>query len=286
MTIRKLTPSPGVREFVRNFELRELVVQDRIGIRPLPARPGQFIIFHLEDCGGCQLFDHRRGKLFGTPPAGVLGPQTCRAFDALWMGKFRDFVICFQPAGFHRLFRIPMMELSDRTHEASEVIGGEVRLLHERLYESASLEEMAHVSESFLLKRMAAAHGFHPVQVAAAGILARHGQVHLDELVREAGLSQRQFERKFIEQVGMGPKLYCRVGRLNYALRLKEAQPDRPWTDITYQAGYFDQMHLVRDFKLLAGATPSEFFRLIAEGFAPLPNPLRRQFLTISAPRV
>jgi transcriptional regulator GlxA family with amidase domain len=127
---------------------------------------------------------------------------------------------------------------------------------------------MTRLTETFLLKRLGAVKPFHPVQVAAAAILIRHGQVHLDDLVRETGLSQRQFERKFIEQVGMSPKLYCRVSRLNYALRLKEERPDCPWTDITYEAGYFDQMHLIRDFKLLTAATPSEFVRLIAQGFA------------------
>ncbi len=161
-----------------------------------------------------------------------------------------------------------MTELTDRIYEASDLLGREVCLLHERLHQSTSLNEMARVTESFLLKRLAAVKPSHPVQVASASILDRHGQIHLDDLVQKAGLSQRQFERKFIEQVGMGPKLYCRVSRLNYALRLKEAKPDFTWTDITYHAGYFDQMHLIRDFKLLAGATPSEFFRLITEGFA------------------
>jgi AraC-like DNA-binding protein len=161
-----------------------------------------------------------------------------------------------------------MIELTDRNYEASEVMGGEVRILHEQLYQSASLDEMARLTETFLLKRLATVKPFHPVHAAAVGILMRHGRVHLDDMVRKTGLSQRQFERKFIEHVGMGPKLYCRVSRLNYALRLKEERPDCPWTDITYEVGYFDQMHLVRDFRLLTSVTPSEFVRLIAEGFA------------------
>lgn len=268
MTIRKTLPSPAFREYVRHFELRELVVKGRVGIRPLPARSAQLLIFHLADHSGSQLFDHRSGKTLMTPPAGVMGPQTFRAVDALWKGNFRDFVVSFQPSGFHRLFSLSMTELTDRVYEASELMGGEVCLLHERLYQSASLNEMARLTESFLLKRLATVQPFHAVQLASTGILDHHGRVRLDDLVQKAGLSQRQFERKFIEQVGMGPKLYCRVSRLNNAIRLKEERPDHTWTDITYLAGYFDQMHLIKDFKLLAGATPSEFFRLITEGFA------------------
>ena len=134
MTIRKTLPSAAFREYVRHFELRELVVTGRVGVRPLPARPAQLLIFHLADRLGCQLLDHRSGKTLGTPPAGVMGPQTWRAVDALWKGNFRDFVVSFQPGGFHRLFGLPMSELTDRVYEASELVGGEVHVLHEQLH--------------------------------------------------------------------------------------------------------------------------------------------------------
>jgi AraC-like DNA-binding protein len=60
------------------------------------------------------------------------------------------------------------------------------------------------------------------------------------------------------------PKLYSRIVRLNYALQLKGTRADLSWTDVTYEAGYFDQWHLVKDFKSLAGETPSGFLRTIA----------------------
>lgn len=82
--------------------------------------------------------------------------------------------------------------------------------------------------------------------------------------MRSSGLSQRQFECKFIEQVGVSPKLYSRIIRLNYALQVKVTRPHLSWTDVTYEAGYFDQMHLVKDFKSLAGETPARFLRMIA----------------------
>jgi AraC-like DNA-binding protein len=63
--------------------------------------------------------------------------------------------------------------------------------------------------------------------------------------------------------------LYSRISRLAYALRLKEATPQRTWTELTYLAGYFDQNHMVKDFRALAGTSPSEFFRLIEDGFKP-----------------
>ena len=55
-----------------------------------------------------------------------MGPQTHRNIAALVKGRISDFVVFFQPTGFYRLFRVPMIKLTDRTFEASDVVGREV----------------------------------------------------------------------------------------------------------------------------------------------------------------
>lgn len=262
-------PSPFLKDYISHFELRDLVVLGGRGIRPLPARPGQFLIFHLADISGSDLLDHRTGKIVATPPVGIQGPQSFRAADALWKGRFRDFAVAFRPTGFYRLFGIPMNQLTDRVVEASELLGTEVRQLHESLQGAAGLNAMARLTEDFLRAWLPRSRPFHPVQVAASHVIVRHGGVTVDELAHAVNLSGRQLERRFVEQVGIPPKLYCRISRLAYALRLKEATPRRTWTELTYLAGYFDQNHMVKDFRALAGTSPSEFFRLIEDGFKP-----------------
>ena len=55
----------------------------------------------------------------------------------------------------------------------------------------------------------------------------------------------------------MSPKMYARIVRFSNAYRLHEATPGLSWTKIAYEAGYFDQMHLIRDFRVFAGVNPS-----------------------------
>ena len=270
MMTRQMRRSPPVlQDYVSHFELRELVVLETRGIRPLPARPAQLLIFHLADISGSDLLDHRTGEIVATPPVGIMGPQTFRVADALWKGRFRDFVVAFRPTGFHRLFGIPMNQLTDRVVEASQLLGSGVRQLHECLQSAIGLDDMAQVTEDFLRAWLPRARPFHPIQVAACQVIARHGRITIDDLARQVDLSGRQLERKFVEEVGVPPKLYCRISRLDYALRLKEATPQRTWTELTYLAGYCDQNHMVKDFKALAGTAPSKFFRLIEDGFKP-----------------
>jgi transcriptional regulator GlxA family with amidase domain len=82
------------------------------------------------------------------------------------------------------------------------------------------------------------------------------------ELAERYGRSMRQVERIFAERVGVSPKVYARLMRLKFGMRLGLAV-DRPdWAGIAMEAGYFDQSHMVREFQAMNGATPVEFAEL------------------------
>ncbi len=74
-------------------------------------------------------------------------------------------------------------------------------------------------------------------------------------------MSIRSFERHFNEQVGMSPKQLCCVTRFNHALDLKLKTPAIDWTTIAYKSGYFDQMHLIKDFKRHCGDAPATLLK-------------------------
>jgi AraC-like DNA-binding protein len=84
-------------------------------------------------------------------------------------------------------------------------------------------------------------------------------------------LSMKQFERKCKERIGMNPKMYARILKFSKAYRLHEALPQLSWTKIAYEAGYYDQMHMIKDFKVFAGVNPSVIEQQL------LSTPLRMQ---------
>lgn len=76
------------------------------------------------------------------------------------------------------------------------------------------------------------------------------------DVARRLGWSRRRLERLFARDVGIPPKLYARIVRLNAVLATLE-EPERPQAvDLALEAGYFDQSHLLRDFRALAGRRP------------------------------
>ena len=117
------------------------------------------------------------------------------------------------------------------------------------------------VTEAFLMRRLAEARPYHPVQTAASSILRTRGAQSVADLARATGMSPRHFERAFEEQVGVTPKLYARIVRLNHALTLKKRPTQPGWAAVAHEAGYYDQSHMVKDFRALSGGTPSEFVR-------------------------
>src|SRR5947207_13691632 len=96
------------------------------------------------------------------------------------------------------------------------------------------------------------------VSAAANEILLHHGQVHIGGLAAWAGLSLRQFERRFTEQVGVRPKLYARIARFEAALDSRARSQEKSWTEVAHAFGYYDQMHLIHDFERFSGETPTK----------------------------
>jgi AraC-like DNA-binding protein len=154
-----------------------------------------------------------------------------------------------------------MSGLADRAYDAQSVIGSIASEVEERLAEASSFRERVRIATDFLLQRLEERGASDAVTATANGLLLKHGELRVDDAAARVGMSIRQFERRFAEQVGMPPKRYARIVRFNAALNAKMTAPRRLWTDIAHEVGYYDQMHMVKDFERFAGESPSTFFR-------------------------
>ena len=83
--------------------------------------------------------------------------------------------------------------------------------------------------------------------------------VSVDQLANEAGVSSRQLERRFLREVGVGPKLLGRIIRFQQVFRAVEHR-NAAWAEVAVECGYYDQAHLIRDFNQFAQQTPAVLF--------------------------
>jgi methylphosphotriester-DNA--protein-cysteine methyltransferase len=221
-------------------------------VRPIYARTQQTLEFYLQDRYRIRTLEND----WTTPSVLLAGPSTRRKGDLIYPGTVRTFTIHFHPAGFHALFGLPMHLLADEALPADSVLGSSVSHVLNRLQNAVSNRQLVAAADAYLLQRVSQAVSFSPVQLAARWIRCQHGAADLGALARRCSLSPRQLERQFQEQVGIAPKLFSRVARLEYAVLRKQTYPGLLWTTVAADAGYFDQAHFIRDARALAGAPP------------------------------
>ena len=96
------------------------------------------------------------------------------------------------------------------------------------------------------------------VDAAVARIVAANGNVRIDPLAREIGISRQHLARQFLHHVGVSPKTFARVMRFR---RLTDSMNARTegWAEVALDHGFYDQSHLIAEFRELAGTTPDAF---------------------------
>jgi AraC-like DNA-binding protein len=141
--------------------------------------------------------------------------------------------------------------------------------LRERLLEASTPEDALAVTEAVLLGQLTGADAPDPAVVAAAGALSRG--VRVGEVAADLGLLPRTLRRRFTAQVGLTPKRFARVQRMQRLVRGLDGQRDADWAALAAGHGYADQSHLADEFRELAGVTPGEYLRSRVNG----PNHLR-----------
>jgi AraC-like DNA-binding protein len=162
------------------------------------------------------------------------------------------------PLGARRLLGVPMHELTNRVVALDDLLGAD--LLVERLSEATSWSAQFDLLDAALARRLAETPAPAPEVAWAFGRLrASSGAAPVTALAGELGWSRRRLVDAFRDQVGLPPKLLARILRFERVVaRLRAEDPER-WTDVAYDAGYYDQAHFNRDFREFAGVTPSAF---------------------------
>jgi AraC-like DNA-binding protein len=167
--------------------------------------------------------------------------------------------IRFHPGGTLPFFRIPMHELTNRVTDLGALSSKFERDLLARAGKiSSSLTRLASV-EKLLIEQVRAFKGDSLLVNLVAKMLRRGGQVSVGELAGDAGVSCRQLERRFLGEVGLGPKLLCRILRFQQVFRAVDRN-DAGWAAVAADCGYYDQAHLIRDFSQFSGQTPVGLF--------------------------
>jgi AraC-like DNA-binding protein len=194
-------------------------------------------------------------------------------------GVYKTFLIEFKPNGFHKLFKLPAQEICNNVFEGSDVLGKRVEYLYQQLLHTTSAMEKVLLTDNFLLaelKRQKSVDANDGITKISSQLLTTPNFNRVTEYAYQANMSLRNFERRFTEQVGISPKLFSRLFRFNSAFKSKMYNPAKSWADIAFESGYYDTLHLIKEFKQFAKASPVALFDANPNFFSVTLNSLDR----------
>jgi transcriptional regulator GlxA family with amidase domain len=166
----------------------------------------------------------------------------------------------FRPEALSAWLRLRGGELLDRACDLGELPGRLDRTLPEQL--AGAPDRGARTAILWRHLALASDRAVFDRRIRAAVDMATSdGRARPAEIASAVGMSYRQLGRLFRERLGFGPKPLVRLGRFQRVLRELEGAERRTVASVAVSAGYFDQAHLARDFRLFAGIAPARYLR-------------------------
>lgn len=216
---------------------------------------GLVLIFNLgEPQRLCERADTRQHTVFRASWVSGQQPQPIVIQQG---GRYHLLGIRFRPGGAFPLFRFPVAELTGRVVEFSDVWGTEASHVREQLDEARTDDDRFRRLEDWLAQRLRQATPDPRIRFAAKAL--QQGDIGVGRLAEQTGISGKHLTQHFERHVGLTPKLYGRVQRLQRTIAHIGTRSAVDWAETAFAGGFYDQAHLIRDFRELVGLTPTEY---------------------------
>ncbi len=254
-----ILPHPALRPYVKHYLLLHILlkgVPEYQRIKPVPPDAEQSIFFYPR--AEVKTIVNSTTETRKAAPSIIVSQQTSRV--NIQFGEDHLIIqVCFRPGFLYQfLDKTPITELKNQEINAVDLTGSGMAELNEQLQEETDYQRMLSRIDAYLLKKIASfSSELQPIDRAIVALKNSEKLLSLDWLADQACLSNRQFERQFLERMGMSPKFYARIVRFDRAFKLKAQHPHLDWLEVAYICGYFDFSHMMRDFRQFAEVTPS-----------------------------
>lgn len=253
MIYRKLSPSKEISHLIECYWWIDSEGDSSISEEKIIPDGFPEIIWHYGEPYEIKISGH-----WELQPKTLLAGQLANHFYLRNTGISGMVGIKWKPQALFDLYQLNMSELVDAVIELPKSLYqlfsplakfGQEKMKEERL--SVLDKHLCQMLSSEKAKE-------NPVTQALERIQSAKGKVDIEELASQISLSTRSLERHFKQSVGLSPKFYSRIIRLNHVFQMVQSG-NRDWADIVYQSGFYDQPHFIKNFKEFIGEDPTSY---------------------------
>ena len=261
MIFRDIYPHSRIQEFVRLFRIRHFIIAPNLTPTPKPfsPHPEQCITFYAKGAEITHYVKQNTTKI--RSKSIVSGQHTSIINRSSAYNEIVMIVAVFKPGCLYRLTGIPSFLLKDNDIDLEDIFPKEAKVVNKLLNSTANYKEMIMIIEDFLWNRINKIKvEYNKFDKIFNFMTINTEKRSLDWLSNQACLSNRQFERKSNDYIGVTPNMYARIVRFHQSFLMYQNNPSMDWLSIATACGYYDYQHLVKDYKDFVCATPNEFF--------------------------
>lgn len=265
-TQSNILPAPKIlQQDVECFRVVEFSGDEGVAIKVAPgAAPG--IVFQHENGRSALESIIMDSEMKATlPTAFVCAAGTEPSVMNFKKGSYVTIQVVLKPHALHSLFGLNALSLNQGYAELNEFAEDDLNL---RLMEANSPQEQVNLLSRFLVTKLEQAKSRDGL--IEEGLRLIHSDiacVSVKELLTRLSISERHFERRFSQTVGVSAQSYIRVKRVNEAIRLIKSGHYKRLTDIAYALNFYDQSHFIREISAFSGMTPKSMSRKVDDSY-------------------
>lgn len=253
-SFRALAPPQILKGDVECFILNQFSGDERVEIKVFSNGIPGIVFHHRNGHAAIESILTQSGRKLSPPALFVSGPGTESSLMTFAKGPHTVLQVILKPHALKTLFGINAMTLKDQAVELNEFAADDLK---DQLLNARSKRAQVALLTSFLVSKRKQAYARDDlVEESLCLIHKSTGTVNVRTLARFLDISERQFERRFCQTVGLPPVSYIRVRRFNEAMRLMKSGGYNRLTDVAYALDFHDQSHFIREIKAFTGITP------------------------------
>jgi AraC-like DNA-binding protein len=256
MKYMEYSPDPGLTPFIKCYwSLSDFSVVPNGHENQFLTEGGMEFVFNLGDpfnvTNGHTVFKNYEGAF-------VIGSMTKAQWGST-NGKCDLFGVCFLPGGATPFFTLPPLELTDCCVDVENLGDTRLKTLDEYFRnESVSVQARIDILNKFFCQRLDRPSLEYRLLIQSMQMIRQsNGLIPIEMLAQRLGINRRRLERLFSKMVGLSPKKMSRLFRIKNAIGRMASSSFDGWAELAISAGYFDQAHFIREFKMVTGLTPS-----------------------------